>query len=523
MKLFRLSTLATFTLLLFCSGLASAEQRSVGPILIYEDGHDTSLPVSSLTSLSLGSSSYKALPVRHSPFPPKISVKPDPVEQHEILPPVSTTLFGSFDGIRDVDGAAAPNTNISVGATQVVEAVNSSYQVFSKTTGKSIFGPAQISSIWTGFGGNCGLGAGGSYRDPVVLYDKAAQRWLITIVVSNDNFATGTECIAVSTTSDATGSYNRYSYSSAPNLNDDPKFGVWPDAYYASYNLYNGQTFIGAQACAYDRTSMLSGATANSICFTKSQDFSFLPSDLDGTTLNNPGEPDFFAELTPNGSSSLSLFQFHVNFATPSSSTFAGPAAINVAAFSEACAGGACIPQPNGDGTQLDSLSDRLMFRLAYRNFSDHEALVVTHSVKGSSAASNVRWYEIRSPNSSPTIFQQGTFAHSNVALWNASIGMDKAGDIALGVNGSSRSIHPSIAYTGRVPSDPSGQMESPGVIQVGKGSQTGGVTSWGTHSSLSIDPADDCTFWYAQEYLPSDGSLNWRTRVAAFKFKTCH
>jgi hypothetical protein len=287
--------------------------------------------------------------------------------------------------------------------------------------------------------------------------------------------------------------------------------------------MYDGQTFLGAEACAYDRTSMLSGNAANSICFLNASDFSLLPSDLDGTTLNTPGEPSFFAELTPSGASSLSLFQFHVNFATPSSSTFSGPAKVNVAAFSQACAGGACIPQPNGDGTQLDSLADRLMFRLAYRNFSDHDALVVTHSVKGSSAASNVRWYEIRSPGTSPTIFQQGTFAHSNVALWNASIGMDKAGDIAFGMNGSSRSIHPSIAYTGRVPSDPLGTMESPAIINVGKGSQTGGVTSWGEHSSLSIDPTDDCTFWYAQEYLPSDGSLNWRTRIAAFKFKSCH
>ena len=531
-----LGTLVAFAVYLFCGRVASADERSAGPVLLYEEGHDTSIPVRYLASVSVGSDERQALPVRRSPFPPRRSAATDPAVQHEILPPVSATTVLNFDGIRDVDGVAAPDTGVSAGATQVVEVVNKSYQVFDKSTGKSIFGPAEVSSIWSGFVGDCGLGSTGSYRNPIVLYDKAAGRWLITIVASSDGFSTGTECIAVSTTSDATGSYNRYGYAFAPNLNDVPKFGVWPDAYYASYNMYNSQTFLGAQGCAYDRTKMLSGSAATAVCFLKSTDFGLLPSDLDGTTLNTSGEPNFFAELTPGTASrsslfefdetlatpSLSLFKFHVNFATPSLSTFTGPTAITVAAFATACGGGACIPQPPGDGTLLDSLADRLMFRLAYRNFSDHEALVVTHSVKGSKAVSNVRWYEIRSPGTIPTIFQQGTFAYQNVALWMASIGMDKAGDIALGMSGSSRTVHPSIGYTGRVPSDPLGKMESPAIVKLGSGSQTGGVTHWGEHSSMSIDPSDDCTFWYAQEYLSSDGSLNWRTRLASFKFKSC-
>lgn len=521
--LLRLCSLAAFTAFLFSGTVASAQEQSIGPIIVYEEHHDTSVPVRYLASFSLNSDSRKVLPLRRSPFSPTMSAGIDPLIQRESLPLVSTTNLLNFEGISDVDGVAPPDTNASVGATQVVEIVNTSYQVFNKSTGKSAFGPAEVSSIWAGFGGDCGLGAAGSYSDPVVLYDKAAGRWLITIIGSSDGFSTGTECVAVSTTSDATGSYNRYAFPFAPNLNDYPKFGVWPDAYYASYNIFGPTSFIGAEACAYDRANMLSGGAANAVCFLNTSDFSFLPSDLDGTSLNRPGEPNFFAELNPNGASSLSLFQFHVNFATPSMSTFTGPTGVNVAAFSEACGGGTCIPQPRGDGTLLDSLADRLMFRLAYRNFSDHEALVVTHSVKGTSAVSNVRWYEIRSPGTSPTVFQQGTFAFNNIALWMASIGMDKAGDIAFGASGSSSSVHPSIGYTGRVPSDPLGKMESPALIKVGTGSQTGGLTRWGDYSSISIDPSDDCTFWYAQEYIPKDGSFNWHTRLASFKFNSCN
>ncbi len=164
------------------------------------------------------------------------------------------------------------------------------------------------------------------------------------------------------------------------------------------------------------------------------------------------------------------------------------------------------------------------MFRLAYRAFTDHEALVVNHSVKptNSTGVSAPRWYEIRSPGSGAVLFQQGTFASTTKSLWMGSIGMDKAGDIALGYSVSSSSTHPSIAYTGRVPADALGTMEPVNSVLAGTGSQTGGLSRWGDYSSMSIDPVDDCTFWYAQEYEKTTGSFNWHTRLNSFKFKTC-
>ena len=530
------ATVASLLCLMLLATLAApAQEVQTNPQVINEDYHDTSIPVSEMVQgvPFVGVSPQFVLPVRRKPGLTVVSPEPDAATQDlQEIQMVGTTNKLNFDGVFDRDHDAPPDTNASVGSTQVVETVNTSYQVFNKSTGASVFGPAEISSIFTNVPGACGLGSRGFYSDPVVEYDKAAGRWLVTILASPDRFNTGVECIAVSATSNATGSYHRYAFSfGTNNLNDYPKFGVWPDAYYASYNMFNAFTgFSGARVCAYQRSAMVAGLTAISICFQRSVasgDFSFLPSDLDGSGIGSAGEPNFFVELGETCSTTcnlLDLFKFHVNFTTPSLSTFTGPKALTVASFTLACGGLTCIPQ-TGTTQQLDSLGDRLMFRLAYRNFTGtgaHESLVATHSVRTSTAASGVRWYEIRNPNGTPIVFQQGTVASGSTALWMGSIGMDKDGDIAVGFSESSSSIHPKIAYTGRVPSDPSGTMESINVVFSGAGSQTGGLNRWGDYTSISIDPSDDCTFWYANEYIPSNGSFNWHTRLNSFKFTGC-
>ena len=512
---------------------ASAQDIQTGPIVIPEQAHAVTPPVREMASVAPRAGGQgMALPVRRRPGPPILSVKPDSVvQQLSSVPLVSTTNLLDFDGLSDVDAVAPPDTNASVGNTQVVETVNTSYQVFDKATGASLFGPAEIGSLFsllTGPGQICNgdlftTGLFISYSDPIVLYDKAAQRWLISIVAFDGLFlSTFSECIGVSTTSDATGSYAVYEFSFGSNLNDYPKFGVWPDAYYASYNIFaNAQTFVGPEVCAYDRTAMLAGASASALCFQRGTgDASFLPSDLDGSTLSVAGEPNFYLEL--GTSSSLKLYKFHADFGTPSNSTFTGPTALPVASYTEACpTTGTCIPQA-GTKQKLDSLGDRLMFRLAYRNFTDHEALVATHSVRVGTTPAGVRWYEIRDPSGTPVVYQQGTVTNHGTSLWMGSMAMDKAGDIAVGFSESSNIIHPRIAYTGRVPTDKLGTMESISVVFSGQGSQNGGLSRWGDYTSMAIDPVDDCTFWYANEYLPNNGSFNWNTRLVAFKFSGC-
>jgi hypothetical protein len=205
-----------------------------------------------------------------------------------------------------------------------------------------------------------------------------------------------------------------------------------------------------------------------------------------------------------------------------------GPVTINVPSYTEASSFGGFVPQA-GTTQKLDGLGFTLMHRLAYRNFPTavppHESLVVTHNIQtGPTTARRYgpRWYEIRSPGTTPVVFQSGTFSPNATYRWAGSIAMDKVGNIALGYSASSSTIHPQIRYTGRVPTDPAGKMESEAAILAGPGSQTGRLYRWGDYSSMAVDPVDDCTMWYAQEYIPSNGSFNWATHLFSFKFTTC-
>jgi len=228
-----------------------------------------------------------------------------------------------------------------------------------------------------------------------------------------------------------------------------------------------------------------------------------------------------FRSVLNFGANKLNLWKFHVDWGNPANSTFTGPTSIAVASFSAACGGGGtCIPQP-GTSQQLDSLADRLMYRLAYRNFGDHESLVVNHSVTAGSVV-GVRWYEVRNPGGTPTVYQQGTFAPDSIYRWMGSMAMDRSGNIALGYSASSAQDRPSIRYTGRASTDALGTLQAETIALTGAGSQQSGLSRWGDYSSMSVDPSDDCTFWYTNEYLKYDGTFNWSTWVVAFKFPSC-
>jgi hypothetical protein len=169
------------------------------------------------------------------------------------------------------------------------------------------------------------------------------------------------------------------------------------------------------------------------------------------------------------------------------------------------------------------------MYRLAYRNFTTYESLVVTHSVSVGTNRKNmyagVRWYELRNPNGTPTVYQQSTFAPDTNFRWMGSIAQDKQGNMALGYSVSSANMHPAIRYTGRLASDALNTMEAEASIIEGTGSQIKNfynLTRWGDYSSMTVDPADDCTFWYTTEYLKTNGTFNWSTRIASFKFPGC-
>ena len=511
-KFARLALSVLPALLLALAPAAPAQNAGSKPIVIRPSVHDVSPPLRDMVASAPIAipSGQNIIPLGQTPPLPGANAPlgQDPVLQTLDLPLVGTIPGLNFDGVS-ANGFAPPDTNGSVGTTQFMQMTNVEFAIYDKTNGNLLAGPAQLHTIWNGFGGNCGNGSDGG--DPAVVFDKAAQRWVVSQLAGGY----GSWCMAVSQTSDATGSYYRYEFPSGGNLDDYPKLGVWPDAYYRATNTFTGG-FVGANACAFDRALMLTGGAANEICFQQNSSVaSLLPSDVDGNTAPPAGEPNFFVELL--SSTSLGLFKFHVDFTNPKNSTFTGPTTITVASYNQA----GTIPQPPGDGTQLDSLGDRLMFRLAYRNLNGTEYLVVTHSVTAGSSV-GVRWYQITSPNGTPTVAQQGTFAPDSTFRWMGSIAMDQNADIAVGYSASSSSVHPAVRYSGRVPSDPGGSLESEASIIEGTGSQTGGLMRWGDYSSMNVDSTDDCTFWYTTEYQPTDGSFNWHTRIGSFKFVGC-
>ena len=502
----------------FLGAWAGAQNVQGGPEVIQAVQHDVSPPLRDLApGQEVAGEIKREMPLRLFHPLGQSQSQADPVLQSTVGASSAITPGTSFPGVGEgdygfTDMYAPPDTNGSVGAAQYVQWVNVSFAVFDKSTHALLYGPALANTLWSGFGGGCEKNNDG---DPVVLWDKAAQRWVMTqFSVSTTPYL---QCVAVSKTADATGEWYRYAFQ-MPYFNDYPKLGVWPDGYYMTFNMFSGSSFVGGRACALDRKSMLTGASATAQCFQLSSAYGgLLPSDLDGKAGPPAGAPNYFLAF---GYNVLQLWKFHVDWANSANSTFTGPTNIAVAPFSMACNGGTCIPQL-GSRQKLDSLGDRLMFRLAYRNFGDHESLVVNHSVTAGTSV-GVRWYELRSPNGTPVLYQQGTYAPDSNYRWMGSLAMDGSGNIGLGYSVSGSGIYPQVAYTGRVPSDPLGTMQAETVLQMGGGSQQKNLNRWGDYSAMSIDPVDDCTFWYTNEYLKQSGTFNWSTIIGTFTMPGC-
>ena len=369
-----------------------------------------------------------------------------------------------------------------------------------------------------------------------MVYDQLADRWVITQFAS----ATGgtpitDECIAVSQTGNAAGGYFRYGYHLGSDFFDYPHFGVWPDAYYMSMNVFNssGTAFLGPQPFAFNSSAMLTGSpgtfitSRDSSFFNRSSD-ALLPADLDGTHMPPSGAPNPYM-MGGENTSAWKIWRFHVDFGTPANSTFTLAGNLTPAAYTELCWSG-CVPQAGTTAT-LAGLGDRAMFRSAYRRFPDgHEALVGNQSVCVGGTVQlrrpGIRWWEISGATSgTPAWVQQSTYApNDGVWRWMGSAAMDQSGDLAIGFSASNASMVPAIRYAGRLASDPLNDLsQGEATLFAGQGSQTGTNSRWGDYSDLTVDPSDDCTYWYTQEYYPAGVSwFNWRTRIGNFKFPTC-
>jgi Big-like domain-containing protein len=511
------------------SGAALALPHVSRPRLMQAARHDVSAPLWLLRpapALRLEIEENGPRRVELGPQPRPVQ---DPVIQSSgsllLVPPMGVNFEGIGLGFVGASLGEAfqppwepPDPQGDVGPNHYVQIVNSSIAVFAKD-GQPVYGPVRTQTVFAGFGDACETGAG---FDGIVLYDPLADRWLVSqLAFLDQNGGPFWECVAVSRTADPSGPYARYGFKYTT-FNDYPKVGVWPDAYYATYNTFlngaQGSPQVGIKFCAWERARMLAGEPVAEQCV----DMEFgevsgmAPLDFDGALPPPPGAPGMAIGFHQNDS--LVLYRYHVDWTAPERTTI-DAAVVPVAPFGRLCGTRAiiCVPQP---GTaKLDGLSDRMMFRAAYRNMGSYEALVANHNVAADSSG-GVRWYEIHDPAGDPFVYQQGTYAPDSNWRWMGSAAMDRAGNIGLGFSISGPQLHPSIGITGHAVGDPPGFMGQGESIFSGAGSHT--FWRWGDYSSLSVDPSDDCTFWYTAMYRTFDDTKNWRTRILTFQLPGC-
>jgi hypothetical protein len=451
-------------------------------------------------------------PEGHEPqIDPLLGIQQARGGDRNVEPPILNFAGQGFSNVNP------PDTVGDVGLDHYIQAINSqggaTYVVYNKSDGSVAAGPIFMDLLGTG---QCAAGLG----DPVVLYDQLADRWFI----SEFSQAGDRLCIYISQTSNpVSGGWFVYQFT-APGFPDYPKYGVWPDAYYASTNE------ASPAAYAFDRSQMLIGAPATAQRFTAPDLAAFgfqalLPADADGETAPPLGAPNPFirhrddeahnAPGTP-GQDFLEIWEFHVDWATPANSTFTGPTNIPIAEIdSELCGfvSFECFPQP-GSSVVLDPLREVVMHRLQYRNFGTHETLVgnLVTDVDGTDHG-GIRWFELRDVGSGWTLHQEGTYAPDEHHRWMGSAAMDGVGNLAIAYSISSDTMSPSIRYTAHFAADPLGTMRNEQTVITG--SAANASFRWGDYSSLNVDPVDDRTFWLTNMYSPAS---QWATRIATFE-----
>jgi hypothetical protein len=470
--------------------------------------------------------------------------------------------LANFEGISNQDnfnllgGRVNPPDPVGdVGPNHYVEMVNLAWAVYDKQ-GNLLLGPFTLGSIWANFAvPDCATNAG----DPIVVYDQFVDRWLLSQFTS-----AGPQywnCVAISQTGDPTGAYYRYAFITQPDPDlaggtffpDYPKYGVWKDSYILTTRDFGDVDEYGISVYALEKNKMVNGeANARAVqFFLDSNDVpinligdGLLPPDVDGKQKPKNDDPAPIVGTQDDGGpygatfDAINIWELDVKWrSTPTASLVLAtqlPTAPFDSIFPCAPTSRDCLPQPGiTDPNQyLDILSyrQRPTWRLAYRNFKSYDAMVTNQSVEAAPGIAGVRWYEIRRVNGTYSIYQQGTYAPGDgVHRWMGSAAQDKKGDIAIGysvVNGTT--VFPGIRYTGRLAGDPLGQMTlGEGTVINGSGVQTTTNSRWGDYTSLNIDPVDDCTFWYVNEYYTAAGQASspagWQTRIASFKLPGCN
>jgi hypothetical protein len=439
---------------------------------------------------------------------------------------------------RGGGGRGGIDISVAVGPDHIFEILGGNLAVFSKKgkkyteTGKLLYGAVPNNTVFAGFGVRC---SASNNSDAVVRYDQLADRWLVVVPVFQrppDNpQGPYAMCYAVSATSDPLGPYYRYEFQ-RPLFPDYPRPAVWPDGYYnptsTSDNLLP-EVITQKHDCIADRNKMLKGEAATEQCVVIDGGVFMLNADVDGKRLPPAGAPNIM--MSTGGTQLMKIFEddgiyfykVHVDWNDPSKTSISSPQKIAVAPYHYLCDGqlSNCVSQP-GTERRLDSQGDKLIQRLVYRNFGDHESILAEHSVATAAHGGGVRWYEFRlNKQRDPQLYQQSTYAPEGSYRWLGSMAMDRKGNIGMGYSFGGDPNYPGQRFAARMANDPKGQLTfHESVLAEGQGSQTGSLR-WEDYTNITMDPSDDCTFWFVGNYLKK-GATSSSTRIGSFTVPGC-
>lgn len=548
------------------SWAADPQQLKARPRWAVEVARDVSKPLSSMSVAAQKRPSWMVpsedgtVDIRPERTPPMVDklgspLRGDAALQGDVAQAAASVgaPLANFEGLSNQDNANVfgfrvnpPDPVGAVGPNHYVQMINLVFAVYSKA-GAVLLPPTALGALWNDFAvADCAASSG----DPIVVYDQFADRWILSQFTS-----TGPEyfnCVAVSQTSDPTGAYYRYAFSTGANFPDYPKYGLWNDSYVITTREFGPTVEYGIGVYALEKNKLLNGqAKARMVGFFLDGNDpdvlplvgdGLLPAYVDGKQKPDPDAPIPIVGTQDSGAfygaafDALNVFELSVKWRSTPTASLVLKAQLPVAAFDSIfpCPGGGrrCLAQPGATVTQyVDILSyrQRPTWRLAYRNFKTHEAMVTAQSVEAAPGVAGMRWYELRRVGGNYALHQQGTFAPGDgVQRWMGSVAMDRQGNIAMGysvVNGTT--VFPGIRYTGRLSGDALGLMTlGEGTIVNGTGIQRSVNSRWGDYTSLNLDPTDDCTFWYVNEYYTVAGQASstagWQTRIASFKLPGC-
>ncbi len=432
---------------------------------------------------------------------------PDPVVQTEMGTREMRAPIVNFNG--QAGSGYPPDPSGAAGTDHYVQAVNTSVRIYEKDG--SVVAPGgtfSLSSLWPG-SSNMG--------DPIVMYDRHADRWFISQFQQSPNRI----LIAISETGDATGAYYAYSFTLS-NFPDYPKYSIWWDGYYMTSNSSH-------TAVAFEREKMLAGdpsAQMISLSLPSLGNGGFrspLPADADGDLPPN-GTPCYFFNLEDNAFSGVSqdqieIYEMTCDWNNTGNSQVVSSQQLAVSSFDSMFSGGwSNITQP-GTSQGLDAIMGVFMYRAQHMRWSGYNTIILSHAVDLGANRSGVRWYELRDANNGVwSVYQEGTYApDATKSRWMSSAAMDTWGNIGMGYSISDgSSTYPGLGYTGRLSGDILGDMSYGEQIAISGSSSQTFTDRYGDYAHLSLDP-DGETFWYTGEYM---GSSNKATRIFSFNIK---